>query len=230
MNNNLVYKHTSPSGKMYIGITNDYTRRCNEHLSDANLGSTFAFHKAIRKYGWSSFTHEILAINLTKQQAFDMEIALINVAEKGLLYNMTLGGEGVSGEVSRKGRIARRKDTVKGYSWNEKLQKYQVSLGYLGKVLHFGAFTLECDAKERVAYLYNLADKDLLLEYNRYKQNKTKRTKGYTFHKASNKYKIVLTINGKQTFFGYCLTEQEAKDKVKEIRKLHNASSFPVKG
>lgn len=35
MSNNiyLIYKHTSPSGKSYIGLTNNYQRRCREHKS-----------------------------------------------------------------------------------------------------------------------------------------------------------------------------------------------------
>ena len=72
----LIYKHTSPSGKSYIGITNNYQRRCNEHKS--NKGCCVAFNNAIQKYGWDYFTHEILHEGLTLHEANQMEISLIS--------------------------------------------------------------------------------------------------------------------------------------------------------
>ena len=54
----LLYKHTSPSGKSYIGITNDYNRRCYEHRT---IPKDTPFSRAIRKYGWDAFTHEIIS-------------------------------------------------------------------------------------------------------------------------------------------------------------------------
>lgn len=58
-----VYKHTSSSGKCYIGIT---------HYEDPNVrwqnGLGYQkypfFIPAILKYGWDNFTHEILYENL----------------------------------------------------------------------------------------------------------------------------------------------------------------------
>ena len=56
MNNNyVVYKHTSPSNKVYIGITNNYSKRCKQHQWLAAKEEGFAFHAAIRKYEWSKF-------------------------------------------------------------------------------------------------------------------------------------------------------------------------------
>lgn len=44
----LVYKASfAESNKCYIGITNNLPRRIKEHLSDAERGSDFHFHKAI---------------------------------------------------------------------------------------------------------------------------------------------------------------------------------------
>ena len=89
-----VYKHTTPSGKVYVGITsiepgkrwrngNGYSR--NEH-----------FHKAIKKYGWECITHEIVVSGLTREEASEEERRLILLYEshdprKG--YNLTFGGE-----------------------------------------------------------------------------------------------------------------------------------------
>ena len=87
-----LYRHTSPSGKAYIGITNDYTRRCTEHQRCD--GSSPKFHRAIKKYGWDNFTHEILACDLTEAEAQELEIACIarwNTITEG--YNSTRGGQ-----------------------------------------------------------------------------------------------------------------------------------------
>lgn len=90
-----VYKHTNISnGKVYIGITsqqpekrwkNGYGYEGNEY-----------FYRAIQKYGWDGFEHEIISDGLTKEQACSIEIELIEVydstnPEKG--YNFSSGGD-----------------------------------------------------------------------------------------------------------------------------------------
>ena len=89
-----VYKHTSPSGKVYIGITglNPVKRWRNGKGYESNT----YFWRAISKYGWDSFTHEIIVSMLTKEEASRIEIDLIakyksNDPEYG--YNITSGGE-----------------------------------------------------------------------------------------------------------------------------------------
>lgn len=89
-----VYVHTNKTnGKRYVGITcqkpearwkNGY--RDNEYFS-----------RAIEKYGWDGFCHEVIMTGLTKEQACSWEIALIAQYEtqnrnKG--YNIQSGGEG----------------------------------------------------------------------------------------------------------------------------------------
>ena len=93
-NNYCVYKHTSPSGKVYIGIT------CQEPEKRWKNGCAYKnnqhFANAIKKYGWDNFIHEILVIGLTKDEACQKEIELIafyksNQSEFG--YNRSIGGE-----------------------------------------------------------------------------------------------------------------------------------------
>lgn len=92
----VVYKHTSPSGKSYIGLTNDYKRRCKEHQ---NIESSYCrvFKKAIMLYGWDEFTHTILCDGLTKEEAQKYESEMIikynSLVPNG--YNLTTGGETV---------------------------------------------------------------------------------------------------------------------------------------
>lgn len=88
-----VYKHTSPTGKVYIGITS----RKPEIRWAGGLGykANDYFFKAIQKYGWDNFKHEILFKNLTQEEAENKEIELIaqyqsNNRKCG--YNISSGG------------------------------------------------------------------------------------------------------------------------------------------
>lgn len=88
-----VYKHVSPNGKIYIGITsqpvnrrwrNGEGYRQNEHFSNA-----------IRKYGWQNIEHEILYTGLGKAEAEQKEIGLIALYKSDnpqFGYNIEAGG------------------------------------------------------------------------------------------------------------------------------------------
>lgn len=89
-----VYKHTSPSGKVYIGITGQQP----EARWQGGLGyrRNEYFFRAIMKYGWDNFRHEILHEGLSKGEACAAEVALIATHrsnEKAYGYNITAGGE-----------------------------------------------------------------------------------------------------------------------------------------
>ncbi len=93
MNNWSIYKHTTPNGKVYVGLTsqNPIIRWNSGHGYDHQL-----FGKAVRKYGWSSIKHEVVASGLSKQQAIDMEVELIlrcRSMEPAFGYNVMPGGE-----------------------------------------------------------------------------------------------------------------------------------------
>ena len=91
--NYTVYKHTSPSGKVYIGIT---SRKPEERWhGGAGYYGNGHFYRAILKYGWVNFTHEILAENLSHNEVCAAEVALIAAYDstnpaKG--YNLAPGG------------------------------------------------------------------------------------------------------------------------------------------
>ena len=93
-----VYKYTSPSNKVYIGIT------CRTLIKRAGYsGEQYdrcpAFARAIKKYGWNNFKCDILAQDLTEEEAKRLEIYYIKLydstnREKG--YNISAGGDGYS--------------------------------------------------------------------------------------------------------------------------------------
>ena len=71
----LVYKHTSPTGLIYIGITN---RTAEQRWNNGNgYYCNKRFYKDIKKYGWNNFKHEILIEGLTKDEALSQEKQLI---------------------------------------------------------------------------------------------------------------------------------------------------------
>lgn len=89
-----VYIHETPSGKKYVGVTSvepskrwsyGYGYRHNEH-----------FCLAIKKYGWHNISHTIVAQNLSKEDALEMEIELIKKHrsyDRRYGYNKSKGGE-----------------------------------------------------------------------------------------------------------------------------------------
>lgn len=92
-----VYKHTSPSGKIYIGIT---SRKLKKRW-EAGKGYKYNEHffRAIQKYGWENIKHEVLFENLTKEEAEEKEIemiALYNSTDASRGYNLRKGGSACS--------------------------------------------------------------------------------------------------------------------------------------
>lgn len=86
--NYILYKATSPSGRIYIGTTNNFKRRMKEHLS-----SKFPFGHALRKYGRENFTFEFEYFE-TVEDALKRESELVTVEEVNSkkFYNSAVGG------------------------------------------------------------------------------------------------------------------------------------------
>ena len=92
--NYIVYKHISPSNKVYIGITKQTlkARWNNGHGYKRNE----YFTNTIKKYGKDNFKHEILFNNLTLNEAKKLEIktiAFYDSTNRNKGYNITIGGD-----------------------------------------------------------------------------------------------------------------------------------------
>lgn len=117
-----LYRHTSPSGWVYIGIT-------KEHYPEFRWkrGSGYAhnphFTNAIRKYGWDNFQHEILIEELDFELAKQMEILFIAEARKiGKCYNITDGGDGHNGQpltAETRSKISKTLKSKHTIPWNK---------------------------------------------------------------------------------------------------------------
>lgn len=93
MNSYTVYKHTSPSGKVYIGITSMTPEKRWQNGRGYRNNPHFA--AAILHHGWDNFRHEIVAEGLTQEAAEQVEVELIaeyDATNKSRGYNLDLGG------------------------------------------------------------------------------------------------------------------------------------------
>lgn len=90
--------HKCPNNKVYIGLTCQFVE-CRWNNGEGYKHQKL-FYRAIQKYGWDNIEHIVLAENLTFNEASDLEKDLIskyksNNSKYG--YNLTDGGEGISG-------------------------------------------------------------------------------------------------------------------------------------
>lgn len=152
-----VYCHTTPSNKKYIGITSQNPKKRWSYGYGYNRHKYF--NNAINKYGWNNIKHEILYTKLTKGQAEILEKSLIHfykTKDRDFGYNLTNGGEGVSGrivsdETKRKISQANKGRHIKGHPHTEESkrklsiantgrkhtdeERYKMSLAHKGKKL-----------------------------------------------------------------------------------------------
>lgn len=92
-----VYMHTSPSGKRYIGITKQSVEE--RWKNGWGYYTQLIFYRAILKYSFENFKHEIIASGLSKEEAIDLEKELIKkyqTTDRRYGYNITEGGETMS--------------------------------------------------------------------------------------------------------------------------------------
>lgn len=135
MGNYVVYKHTSPSGKVYIGITG---KTPEERWRDGRgYSHNSLFARAIKKYGWENISHEILAENLSAEKAKELECYFISqyrATERDYGYNLTDGGDGISGR-KRTSEEKSHMRSVMLAAWQDPdyRQKQTASLQELGK-------------------------------------------------------------------------------------------------
>lgn len=98
-----IYKATSPSGKCYIGLTNNFERRKQDHIykayDECSYKNKYRFKQAILKHGHENIMWEIIDSAKDYDTARELEkryILHFNSWKNG--YNMSCGGEYCEGE------------------------------------------------------------------------------------------------------------------------------------
>jgi hypothetical protein len=121
----IVYQITNTvNGKRYIGYTrNSLDDRWKGHLAAASLvkrgkQKPYHFANAIIKYGSAAFHNEVLFEEETLDGAKETEI--LTILDRDPEYNMTLGGDGLSGRAIEELRERnKRNGYAKGRVWRE---------------------------------------------------------------------------------------------------------------
>lgn len=123
----VIYKITSPSNKIYIGRTDNFDRRMNEHKYGAlTKKSDTSLYRAIRKYGWDSMDKKIICkVESDKSKKIEEELILAHNSVKNG-YNDTYIGAG--GDV-----WDGRRDSVEYMEFIDKMRKVNSSNRMHGK-------------------------------------------------------------------------------------------------
>lgn len=102
----VIYKITNKiNGKAYIGKTQDFNERQFAHYKASKNKNSYisVLYRAINKYGWKNFNWEIICECETLEELNEKEIYFIKEYktfihdENSNGYNLTLGGDGISG-------------------------------------------------------------------------------------------------------------------------------------
>lgn len=104
MKDNIVYRYTTPDGKVYIGIT---SRKLKERSGSDGRGyaGCHIFYNAIQKYGWENIEKEILFSHCSRELANKLEIAFIKYyKDRNISLNICKGGQGGSHPQSQTAR------------------------------------------------------------------------------------------------------------------------------
>lgn len=93
----IIYQHTTPSGKVYIGQTSKEDPNERWQNGSGYKGCKL-FYNSIKKYGWENIGHQILHTGLTKEKADILEkMYILFFKRKNISLNITDGGEGTTG-------------------------------------------------------------------------------------------------------------------------------------
>lgn len=142
-----IYKHTSPSGKVYIGQT-----RYRNVIQRWRNGGKGYFRKnpktgeyqqpymvnAINKYPWNTWKHEILEICSTQEEADNLEkyyIKLYKSNNRKYGYNITEGGGGHGGQPVKQSTKEKLSEAIKELWQDPEYRAKQISR-LKGKPMH----------------------------------------------------------------------------------------------
>lgn len=129
-----VYVHTCPNGKRYVGCT---TQARPEHrwLEGRGYRHNDHFYRAILKYGWSNFQHEVFEVD-SAEEMYRKEVELISFYHSNdpkYGYNHSSGGEkSASGCIRSEETRKKMSEAQKGKTHSEETRK-KISQANKGK-------------------------------------------------------------------------------------------------
>lgn len=211
-NSYIVYKHTSPSNKVYIGITR-FDPKYRWLNNGRGYRSQSVFFNAIIKYGWINFKHEILYDNLSERDALDKEEELIREYksyDRRYGYNVSLRGYLIPSNNTNSSRSnSRRKEIVPIPFWKNRgkiVHKFDISTNSIIKTYR-SIHELAIELNTPIETLRTRLNKYGILEYSQYyykyadnqtpKVNMLSLSGEYirTFDSLSDAYKYINRVN-----------------------------------
>lgn len=114
----------------YVGITQQDVK--TRWLSGQGYRKQSHFWRAIQKYGWDGFSHEVVAIGLSKDEAGKMEIALIEkykTRDNRFGYNKSIGGDSGARGVVKTERQRKTSAEIMRKRWDD--PKYREKMRHI---------------------------------------------------------------------------------------------------
>ena len=144
-----VYIHISPSNKKYIGITSQNVKK--RWQNGYGYKTNKYFWRAIQKYGWDNFEHEILFENLTVDEAKEKEIELIKLYNtyRPNGYNLTFGGDNISEKIFSEETRKKISNALKGRTLSHET-KQKISNASKGENNYWYGKKLSQDHKNKI--------------------------------------------------------------------------------
>jgi group I intron endonuclease len=208
-----IYLITSKiNNKKYVGQAVDITKRWQRHLQDlkANRHPNKHLQRHFNKYLVEDLTFEILE-----------EVTELNLLTEREQHYMNLLKPEFNQCLAAGSCLGLKKEGAKYYSFDKDANLYTTHYSVKGNEVSFSYHKAEEAAIKEVEYIKSLTDDELL----KYKQEcmarpkkRSTNCKNYIYSKQSGKFRVQFKINGKQKQYGFYATEQEAIDRVKQVR------------
>ena len=215
-----IYLITSKhNGNKYVGQSVNIGRRWNEHLSDLRLNKHGAkyLQNHFNKYGIEDLSFEVLEEVIDLQKLTEREQYWMDTLNPEFNYKHAAGSV-----------LGLKREGAKYYCYHKIRKVYRTYYKVNGKSLDFNFYYLEQDAINNVEYIKSLTDTELLLYHKECISRVAKRpttAKNYYFDKNKNRWTACININGKYISASF-KTEQEAKDKVQQLRLENNIANL----
>jgi group I intron endonuclease len=218
-----IYSITSKiNGKRYIGSAIRICTRWSNHKSMLKINKHHSpqLQNHYNKYGLEDLIFSVVEIiekaDLTLQEFKELllereQFYLNNWNECQFNCLKTAGS-----------LLGRKTKNSKYYIYKKEHKTYQTYYSINGVRKYFNSYELEEDAKLEIEYIKSLNEEQLIEYTKTYKnRSKTKIPKNYMFDAKSNKWRVSMTINTKNYYFGSFYTEQEAINQVDYINTLN---------
>lgn len=220
MNNYKVYKHTTPSNKIYIGITR--TKPTQRWMNGKGYKNNKHFYNAIKKYGWNNIKHEILETNLSYKDAITKEqeyIKKYNSIDIKNGYNISPGGYVVDEKTREK---------------MSKNNKKKIKIIYLTCNIDKEINIYICDSLKQCSKENNISETLLhsLIQKHKYTIEQCKKLSTDNFD--SIEFLLFNKLQQKNAYIyddellDYMIHKWKLKDNIKYIKYLKNVSSMSV--